>query len=128
MQETAASELVLLAQIEVERFVESFWWQAQALLLGLKVALQRDRGGLFRHLTEQFAHNETRRDEPQWSVATETENSARGFVELLQAGNNAAAKTRGGIGQARSFDDAGGPAFEVLAAVHRRHARNAPRG
>ena len=89
MQQMTARELVLLAQIEVQRPLHRLGGKTQPLLLAKEILVQRHHRRRRRHVPERLADDELSRDQRERRVGATREYGARRFRELRQAATRA---------------------------------------
>ena len=111
MQQAAASQVVRLAQVQVDVArlgPQDFRAQPQAALLIVQVPLQRHhrRGG--GHRTEPLADDQAPLDEPGERVAAFAQHGAGRLGDLLQARQRSAAQRGQRLSQPDRFDDVRG--------------------
>ena len=128
VQEPAAVEIVVLAQVEIDDFIQGFRREAQAFGFLLEIALERHRRRFGGHLAELRADDEAFVNEPHRRAAAETKHRLRRVVEFRQPRQRAPSHRGRGFGEPRGLDDARGGAFQILGAQEVRDAGHPAQG
>ena len=114
MQEMAAAEVILVAQIQIELLRQGFWLQAQAALLLLQILLQRHSGHIRRDAAQFLAHDQPRAYELQRRILAHADDRSNGLIDFIQSGGGSFAHGGQRIAETCGFNDVRGGAVDVL--------------
>ena len=124
VQEVAAPEIDLAAEVEVDRLLRLVRFEAEALLLAGEVGGERRDGRVARDLAHRPADDQAVPDDRERHVGAERGHGTNGLRQLLERWHGAAAHRGEGVGEARRLDEVGRRDVEVLGAEDAGDARH----
>ncbi len=104
VQQMTSRQVVVLAQVQIERLFQRFGFEPQPLLLGFQVTLQRHHWNALGHLAQRIAHHQAFADQLHGRIVAIADDRTAGFGNIVQAGGRMLAQCGQGVGQARGFD------------------------
>ena len=105
MQQMAARQIGRLAQVEIERPIHRFHFEAQAFLLLVEIVLQRHQRRAGGNAAEPIPDGQGAVNQPHRGVIAQTDHGAQGLIQFIQTRLRPFAQGRQGFGQPHRFDD-----------------------